>query len=199
MLHTSFACNFTIESNPELPGTGVWHVEEVYIPETFRPKPNRGHLILSVASDSSRRILHVDANEVSEVWTTPNPDHLLITGWDTYYISLMDMSKVQEIPFSTHCVNVFEMPQKRLMLLYDYFQLVAVGTGGLLWQTERLVSDDLAVIRVEGTVIKCSGEWPASVDVDLMTGKVITASGPVAAQMKKKRSSLLGKLFSRLR
>lgn len=68
--------------------------------------------------------------------------------------------------------------EDELIVLADYTDLLAYGSNGVLWKTDRLVMDWLKVLNAEPGLIRCSGWDPAhnsdvEIDVDSRTGQVI--------------------------
>jgi hypothetical protein len=73
--------------------------------------------------------------------------------------------------------------EPELVLFVEHTSIIAYGSDGLAWQTERLVWDDLHALRVDGSTLIAEGFDPpvgrtVSFGVDLNTGKSDDAPNP---------------------
>jgi hypothetical protein len=192
MLVSDFPNNYEIVVNPELPGTGKWGVPEVYIPQGFKTKAFGGHLILRVKVGQQWRIWHVQAEENSQIWTTPDPERMLIAGTEgTFYVSVKDPSDA--IRIKLHSLSVTPLKERGILLLNDYFRVVALDSSGIRWQTPGLFDDNMTIKAIQGDKIICSGFSLSNIDeevevmIDISTGAVLEEG-----KRRPKKSPLLG-------
>jgi hypothetical protein len=197
MLINDFPNNYEIIVNPELPGTGKWGVPEVYIPQGFKPKTLGGHLILRINVDQKWQVWHVDSDENSEVWTAPDPDRILIAGIEgALYVSLKDPSDI--IKFKLYSLNVTSVKEHGVLLLNDYFRVMALDSSGIRWQTSELVEDDMTIKAIDGDRVICSGFSLSNIDeevkivLDISTGAVLkdTTRPPKKSPLQRFRTRL---------
>ena len=71
----------------------------------------------------------------------------------------------------------------KLVLLVEHTTILAYGPGGLAWESERLVSDDLEAVAVNGDQLHAKGfdaprNETVAVTVDLKTGRSLDAPDP---------------------
>jgi hypothetical protein len=187
MLHTNFPHNYEIITNPELPGTGQWSVPEFYVPQDFMPKPNKGHLILKLEVNHKRQVWHVDAGETSEIWTTPDPDRILIDSIEgAIYVSAKDPQDT--IKINLYGLRVTPAKEHGLLLLNDYFSLLALDVTGIRWQTPALFFDDMTIMTINDNKVVCSGlslnsiDEEAKVVLDISTGRVLQNYEPQSSK-----------------
>jgi len=180
MLFTDFSSNYEIIVNPELPGTGKWSIPEIHIPADFKVKVIGDHLILKVKAGQQWQVWHVESEANSEIWTTPDPDRILIAGREgALYVSVKDPSDVTRIKLSS--VRVTAAREQGILLLNDYFSVTALDSSGIRWQTPGLVDDDMTIKTVDGNRIICSGfsfrnpnvYGDVKIVLDLSTGSVL--------------------------
>ncbi|HSX33495.1 MAG TPA: hypothetical protein VLF91_04115 [Candidatus Saccharimonadales bacterium] len=183
MLFTDFSTNYEIVVNPELPGTGNWGITEVYVPHGFKPRPIGGHLILKLKIGDAWQVWHVASTENSEVWATPDPDRILIVGLEgLLYVSVKDPESVIQI--KQYGLQVRPVKERGMLLLHDYFGVMALDSSGIRWQAPGLVDDDLAITAIEGNSIRCTGFSLRDIDekvrivLDLTTGAVVHEDKP---------------------
>jgi hypothetical protein len=70
--------------------------------------------------------------------------------------------------------DVLSIREQGLVIFGDFIRLVAYGENGVVWRSERLVLDDLKIVRAEGEVLHLSGSGIDSrtdFTVDLRSGQ----------------------------
>jgi hypothetical protein len=73
-------------------------------------------------------------------------------------------------------IDVRVLPEHRMLLLADYTKLIALGNGGVLWESSSLCGDDLQILRVTSEAVEGIGYDPAIPGesrflVDIKTGR----------------------------
>ncbi len=201
MLHTSFTHNYKVTMNPELPGNGQWGIPEIYVPSKFSPKPNSGiHLLLEFEIDQVKQVWHVNEPENIEVWTTPDPEKILIVGQNAaYYVSVRNPS--DNLKIDLYSTQVTPIKEQGVLLINDYFSMMAFDSSGIRWRTQPLVDDDLTVERIDGNMIVCSGysfddiNAKVRLTLDIKTGVVL--ENVISPTKRKTVKQSLARLFKR--
>lgn len=118
MLKSNFPHNYKIIVNPELPGTGDWNLPEIFVPQDFKPSVTGSHLIVKVEVDGMRYIWHVDASVDSEIWSTPDPDRILIDTKDGFlFISPKNPHDITS--FGSFSTYIKKVEGKSILLVAD--------------------------------------------------------------------------------
>ena len=156
-----------------------------YHPE---PHPGRGEhwgLMLEIAPEGGQAWIGVFeglGGYLSAVLSTPNPSELLvIADGQPYLVKVDDPKTVEDLPClpTTQAMPILAW---QMIILVDFTDLVAIGGKGILWRSERLVTDELRLVGVEGGVIKATGwsggQGDVAFDVDPATGRIIGPGGP---------------------
>ncbi len=92
-------------------------------------------------------------------------------------MSLKDPSDI--IKLELYSVNVRSIKERGMLLLNDYFRVIALDNSGISWQTLELVEDDLTIKTIDGDRIICSGFSLSNIDeevkivIDISTGAVL--------------------------
>ena len=116
-------------------------------------------------------------NSVTGVYTTPDPDRLAIASRGAGYLvsssSPSRWEKVEVFPV----LGVYPVPQHDVLIFKDYTRLVAYGSEGVRWRTERLAYDDFDVVDVTDLYLHCElwslrSEKKVGFTVEIVTGKV---------------------------
>jgi hypothetical protein len=104
------------------------------------------------------------------------PDELsicVVKHGAAYIVRTDDPSVSLDLDLFPVC-DVLSIREQRLVIFGDFIRLVAYGEHGVVWRSERLVLDDLKIVRAEGDVLHLSGSGIDSrtdFTVDLRSGQ----------------------------
>ena len=113
------------------------------------------------------------------VWSCPHPDWLCaIAGGYAYLINTCNPRDWEQIEYRP-VVEVRPIPEAGLLVFASFHTLLAYGSEGAKWKTQRLTSEGLRLGNVEagcitgwGWDMRTDREFPFS--VDLATGQTTT-------------------------
>jgi hypothetical protein len=114
-------------------------------------------------------------NCFTAICSCPNENTLCVVSQGQGFIVNAFEPRVWEEVKSFPILDVRDIVEKRLLVFADFTSIAAYGVNGLLWTTERLVTDDLKITEVTAEYIKCVG-WDGPRDreigflVDVDTG-----------------------------
>lgn len=120
-----------------------------------------------------------DAAAPSGIWSCPNEDDLCaVAGGYVYVVDSRDPERFTHVELRP-VLEVRSAPEQKLLLFCGSYSLLAWGTHGLAWKTQRLSSEGLRITEIRDGVLHGFG-WDLMTDrdvpfaVDLATGKVLT-------------------------
>jgi hypothetical protein len=181
---SGFEVQYDVQIDPEFPGNGAWAsptfsfgrdgakvaqfesrwgdplVIAVDDPETgkwvgFFPSGGLGGITGVFALPSSSQICVINDGLVFSV-SAERPR----SGAQVLFDQVTQFSRVEDAP---------------LVLLCNFSEVIAIGSGGISWRSSRLVLDDLKIESANSRVIKCSGfllSGPIEFELDPQTGIV---------------------------
>jgi hypothetical protein len=113
---------------------------------------------------------------VSSICSTPDPGRFcVVVGGYAYLVKASNPAewlRIEQKPV----VDLRVVPQHGLVLFAGFTSITAVGNSGIVWTTERLTWEGLAITEIDGDRLLGHG-WDAPADkevpfeVDLKTGK----------------------------
>jgi hypothetical protein len=119
-----------------------------------------------------------DAAVPTGIWTTPNPDEICaVSGGYAYIIDTTAPERFTMIPYRP-MMEVRALPDAGLLLFVGNRSILAWGSNGQAWESERLSDEGLSISAVENGVLRGMG-WRMMADqelpfaVDLRTGMSI--------------------------
>lgn len=133
-------------------------------------KPSSGGTFLGIAALGFR-----DPGSLSALYACPKADDLLIvSGGYAYLIDTLHPETCQQLPCRP-ATSVLAAPEDGLLLLADFWSVLAIDGRGVRWQTERLSAEGVTMERVEnGTLHGMGWKYETNTDVpftvDLRTG-----------------------------
>jgi hypothetical protein len=93
------------------------------------------------------------------VFPTPNPDVVcVISNGAGYWVNTKTREKSDVPLFPVRAVEA----ARDLLILADFTRLVAYGMSGLIWRSERLVTDRLSIMKIDSAsnIAECRGWDP---------------------------------------
>jgi hypothetical protein len=176
----TFPHSYEVQELQELPATGKLNVPLLYIPE---PKTRSEHdgLWLKIRSHNGEPWVGVFAfgcssrSAVSRVVSTPDPQGLCVVSRGAAYIVRPDEPNAWQHVRVRPVIDLRVLPEHRMLLLADYTKLIALGSGGVLWESSSLCGDDLKILRVTSKAVEGLGYDPANSNdlrfaIDIKTG-----------------------------
>lgn len=161
---TSFDSDFGIVLGPELPGDGRW-------PHPFFEFDEDGKVSDTVASPwGPPMLIEVEQLVDGSTWVgqfpgrdgltaavaTPDPYRLCaISGGQAWIVDVRQPSKGARLVHSDVMATV-NVADPALLLLVGYTHIVALGSGGVAWDSGQIASDDLAVVSTSNGLIECT-------------------------------------------
>jgi hypothetical protein len=101
------------------------------------------------------------------LWSCPNPEEICaVSGGYAYIISTTNPERFTMIPYRP-VLEVRPLPALGLLLFIGHHSVLAWGSNGLAWQSEKLSSEGLTLAAIDGPILHGLG-W------DLMTDKEIS-------------------------
>jgi hypothetical protein len=98
------------------------------------------------------------------IWSMPNPDWLCaVSGGYAYLIDVTNPENFTMLHYRP-VLEVLPLPELELILFIGHHAVLARGTNGEAWQSDRLSSEGITIDSVEGSKLYGHG-W------DLMTDK----------------------------
>ena len=179
-IQTPFPANYEVEIPPELPGDGK---DVLYFPPRESGHQHLYEAALKFVYSGHKpwygvfgaRSKREDGLTLAS--TLPDSDSCYVSVLGTGYILNVqrpaDWTGLQLYPVRQSVI----VSNPRLLILGSFTQITAYGREGQEWTTERLCSDQLKIVGINGGWIECSG-WDAptarevSLRVDISSGKL---------------------------
>jgi hypothetical protein len=179
IIDLTFDHNYDVTILPETPWEVIGH-GLIYFPGiadglTVTVEPNVGHpwtgLFVFGGMSPDRG--------VSGVYACPGGDRLFVIAKGGGYLVCADNPSEWEEVRMDPILAVRPIVEEQLIVFADDVNLLAYGSSGVVWKTDRLVMDWLVILNVQPGLIRCSGWDPAAekdveVDVDPKTGRVLS-------------------------
>ena len=134
-------------------------------------RPSAGGTFLATAALGFR-----DPGSLSALYACPNPNDLLIlSGGYAYLIDTLRPETCEQLPCRP-ATSVLAAPEEGLLLLADFWGVLALDAGGLKWQSKRISAEGVTMHRVENGILYGLGwKYDTNADVpftlDLRTGE----------------------------
>ena len=117
------------------------------------------------------------------VFVTPDPRRVccVAVGF-AYVVDVADPAAGAELAH-TDTKAVTPVPEADRLLLSGFVDITALGQGGVVWRSGRLVLDDLAIVQTSPDQIVCTGsiipgDEVARVVLDAETGQIVEGEPP---------------------
>jgi hypothetical protein len=179
---------FDIEVDPEFPPDGDWHAPAFLFDRDASVSQSPGDswwgapLVIRVTTGPERWVGTFTAgiDGVRGVFATPDPKRVCcVVAGLAYVVNVKDPGAGVELAH-WQTTSVTTVPGRNTLLLVGFVDITALGQGGIEWQSQRLVLDDLTVLHASGDEIVCTGTIPGHdaprIKLDPSTGLVI--AGP---------------------
>jgi hypothetical protein len=118
------------------------------------------------------------------LWSTPNPNEICaVAGGYAYIISTIAPDRFTMIPYRP-VLEVRPLPEQNLLLFVGHHSILAWGTNGQAWQSDKLSSEGLTLEAIDGPILHGLG-WDLMTDretpfaLDLKTGLRILSPLPI--------------------
>ena len=109
------------------------------------------------------------------LWSTPNPDEICaVSGGYAYIVDTTAPERFTMIPYRP-VLEVRPVPAQGLLLFVGHHSMLAWGKNGQAWKSEKLTSEGLTIMSIEGGTLLGRG-WDMMTDretpfaLDLGTG-----------------------------
>jgi hypothetical protein len=116
-----------------------------------------------------------DAAVPTGIWRCPNPDEICaVSGGYAYIIDTAAPERFTMIPFRP-VLEVRPLPAQGLLLFAGHHAIIAWGSDGQAWQSEKLSDEGVTITAIEGAQLHGKG-WNMMTDketpftLDLRTG-----------------------------
>lgn len=191
-----FTPSYACEVSPEFPGDGNWKCPVYRFADDagVADKAERlgAPLVVRVRSaDGSTWVGNFfgGLGGLTGVYACPSPLEVCVVYEGLgYLIEIASPAAYRVLPM--HPVLTMERAGDRsLVIAAGYFDLLAIDDRGLLWVSDRVCLDDLAIRNIDKTAIHCTGTFLAaheeSFAVAIDSGRLV--SGPLFKELRSKR------------
>lgn len=176
MLEFAFSANYyiaTVESTLSVVSLSLQGIGETTI---FQRSNAKTYLIQP--KDEKPWVLEITGDlanpEADGIYGCPSPNHFLaVTDSVAYYVN--SQSPLDSLTLTNFPVQqIRSFPAFEMLLVIDFFSLTAIGPSGILWRSNRLVVDELKVVRATNEHLFCCGRYEFEfLKLDRLTGKVL--------------------------
>lgn len=122
-----------------------------------------------------------DAIVPTGLWSAPRPEEICaVSGGYAYLIDTTAPERFTMIPWRP-VLQVLPVPTENLLLFVGHHAILAWGTHGEAWQSEKLSDEGVTVTGIEGGVLRGLG-WKMLTDkettfaIDLRTGSLLPST-----------------------
>lgn len=112
------------------------------------------------------------------IWSCPNPDEICaVSGGYAYIIDTGAPQLFTMLPFRP-VLDVRSLPERRILLFVGHRSMLAWGSNGLAWESEKLTDEGITITTIEAFTLHGLG-WSMVTDketpfaLDLRTGERI--------------------------
>jgi len=99
------------------------------------------------------------------IWSTPNPDELCaVSGGYAYLINTTTPEHFTRIPYRP-VLEIRPVVEQGLLLFVGHHAILAWGSGGLAWESEKLSDEGVTISGIEGGVLRGVG-WEMRSDLE---------------------------------
>lgn len=185
-MDSTFPHFYECEQLIELPGTGA-------LPHYYYPGASlsgcRDGIAIKIHPHSAQPWIGIFAfglltpEAPSNIFATPDPNRVCIVARGAgYFVSVNEPTvwdEVRAIPV----LDIRPTQSQEIIIFASFTDLVAYGRSGIVWETERLVWDDLRIVEITDDLIK--GEFwdlrsnaTSQFTVDVATGHFLDGTKP---------------------
>jgi hypothetical protein len=157
-LDLTFTHQYEIEVVSELP-SGAGEQKRFYFPGGVE-EGGRDGLLIEVSPRGGESWLGIFAfgydspDVVTGIYTYPDSISVCVISAGQGYIVRADEPHVWEEVEAYPILDVRSIPMRQLLLFADFTEIVAYGSGGMVWKTSRLSSDGLKIIEATSDYIR---------------------------------------------
>jgi hypothetical protein len=179
---------YEVEEDPEFPPDGNWRVPTFHFDQTgvsTAPRESQS-VIVRVKTVDDYRWVGMFAEGLwglYGVFATPDPGRVCcVARGFAYVVDVADPAAAFELAH-TDTTAVTAVPEADRLLLSGFIDITAIGHGGVVWRSGRLVLDDLAIVETPRDRIVCTGsiipgDEMARVVLDAGTGQILEGEPP---------------------
>jgi hypothetical protein len=177
-MDSTFASSYSCRQLHEIPTTALPHY---YFPGASEQGGHDG-ILVEVRPEQGLAWLgtfaygYVAPRRHSGIYSTPDPDQICVVSRGKGYLVNAAAPKIWECVRAAPITDVRPVVARSIIVFATLTELVAYGSAGIVWTTERLSFDDLKIVEVTDSFIK--GEfWDIRKNgmsvftVDLTTGR----------------------------
>jgi len=136
----------------------------------IRPEPNAPEFLATCALGFQDPVVPTG------IWSCPNPREICaVSGGYAYLIDTGTPERFTMLPYRP-VLEVRPLAEMNLLLFVGHHAILAWGTNGLVWESEKLSSEGITVVEIHGTTLRVRG-WDLITDketdfaLDLVTGR----------------------------
>jgi hypothetical protein len=110
------------------------------------------------------------------LWSTPNPDEICaVSGGYAYIINTATPDRFTMIEYRP-VLQLLPVPAENLLLFVGHHSVLAWGTNGQAWQSEKLSDEGITFEEIDGPILHGLGwnlmtDKETPFDLDLKTGQ----------------------------
>jgi len=91
------------------------------------------------------------------IWSCPNPNELCaVSGGYAYLIDTSEPGRFTMLPYRP-VLEVRPVPEMNLLLFVGHHSILAWGANGLAWESERLSSEGVTIVSIDGATLRGRG------------------------------------------
>jgi len=178
---------YEVEEHPAFPPDGKWRAPTFSFDQgdvSTVPRESQA-LIIRVKTDHHRWVGMFAEGPwgLDGVFVTPDPGRLCcVAGGSAYVVDVADPAAGAEFAHAA-TTTVTPVPEADRLLLSGFVDITALGQGGVVWRSGRLVLDDLAIVETSRDRIVCTGSIIPDVEesrvvLDAGTGQILEGQPP---------------------
>jgi hypothetical protein len=180
-----FPAAYTFALDPEFPGNGHWDCKVLFFGRDGHVEPSAESrwgtpLVIRVQPDQAAPWVGMFAagglGGARQVLPSPSPTSIAVLADGLAYVVDVEHPNRGAVIASNQVQQVVPVEDPPLLLFVGFAEIDALGTKGIAWSSQRLVVDDLRVVRVTPDEIDCTGEnfgGTPAITLDTRTGEQI--------------------------
>ncbi len=183
-----FVSEYSVEPEPEFPGNGEWQCPVFGFDRDggfMEPFESRFGSPVTVAYDATQPGRWVGffaaggLGGITGLFACPLPTESCVLNDGLAYVVRVDNPREGVSLVSNQVTQVVRVPTLPLVLLVSFCDMVALGSSGIAWRSQRLALDDLRVESVSEAAISCNRyviSGSSTIQLNPLTGEIMAGT-----------------------